>query len=81
VATKIPTVRGDVLILQTERGTKIHAVGRVTTAAQEDFHKSEPAPIYVVDHAEAVAVARTLVAPGRRVFLVRLDSDEWSEIT
>jgi hypothetical protein len=77
---RIPTQLGDVLILQTERGVKIHAVGRITKNGQQDFHHVEPTPLYIVDHDEAVAVARTLVAPGRRIFLVKIDSDEWSEV-
>jgi hypothetical protein len=55
---------GDVLILETEKGVKIYAVGRVTKAGKEDFHGAKPAPLYVVDHAEAVTVAQTVVAPG-----------------
>ena len=78
---RMPTQLGDVLILQTERGVKIHAVGRVTNAGQQDFHHMEPAPTYIVDHDQAVAVARTLVAPGRRIFLVKLDSGNWSEVS
>jgi hypothetical protein len=70
---------GDVLILQTEKGLKIHAVGRVTKQSQEDFHGAQPAPLYVVDHAEALAVARTVVAPGGRIYLVKIDGDEWAE--
>jgi hypothetical protein len=31
-AMRIPTQPGDVLILQTEKGVKIHAVGRVADA-------------------------------------------------
>ena len=78
---RIPTQLGDVLILQTERGLKIHAVGRVTKAGQSDFHSATPAPIYVVDYDEAVAVAQTLIAPGRRLFLVKIDrEDDWSEL-
>ena len=68
---RIPTQLGDVLILQTEQGVKIHAVGRVIKSGQQDFHHIEPPPLYVVDHDETLTVARTLVAPGRRIFLVR----------
>jgi hypothetical protein len=71
---------GDVLILQTEKGLKIHAIGRVTKKGQEDFHRAQPSPIYVVDHPEALAVARTLVAPGGRIYLVKIDGDEWAEV-
>jgi hypothetical protein len=34
----------------------------------------------VVDHDEALTVARTLVAPDRRIYLVKLDSGDWSEV-
>jgi hypothetical protein len=76
----IPTQLGDVLILQAESGVTIHAVGRDTKAGQQDFHHIEPAPIYVVDFAEAVARARPLVAPDQRIFLAKIDSDLWSEL-
>jgi hypothetical protein len=79
MARPVPTQPGDVLILQTERGVKIHAVGRVATAGQQDFH-AQATPLYIVDHAEALAAARTLAMPGRRMFLLRIDSDEWSEL-
>jgi hypothetical protein len=79
-AMQMLTQIGDVLILQTERGVKIHAVGRVIKAGQQDFHRVEPGPVYIVDHVEAVAVARTLVTPGRRIFLVRVDSGSWSDV-
>ena len=74
-----PTKLGDVLILRTATGVKIHAVGRVTRDGQQDFH-AEPAPRYIVDHDEAVAVAQTLVRPGGRIFLINLDNGDWSEI-
>lgn len=77
---RVPTRLGDVLILQTQTGVKIHAVGRVTRNGQQDFH-AEPVPLYIVDHDEAVAVAQTLVAPDRRIFLITLDSGDWSEVS
>jgi hypothetical protein len=76
---RIPTQAGDVLILQTEKGVKIHAVGRVARRGQQDFH-AELSPVYVVDHDEALTVAQTLVAPGRHIYLVKLDSGDWSEV-
>src|SRR4051794_33866162 len=79
-AMRIPTQPGDVLILQTEKGVKIHAVGRVARRGQQDFH-AEMSPVYVVDHGEAIAVAQTLVAPERRIYLVKLDSGNWSEVS
>jgi hypothetical protein len=78
---QIPTERGDILILQTRQGFRIHAVGRVTTRGQQDFHGAKPAPIYIVDHQEAITAARVLAAPGRRIFLVTMDTHEWSEVS
>jgi hypothetical protein len=75
----MPTQPGDVLILQTEKGLKIHAVGRVTRGGQEHFH-AVPPPRYIVDHAEALAVARTLVAPSRHIYLVKIDRVDWAEL-
>lgn len=68
------------LILETGRGLKIHAVGRVTNANQRDFHRANPAPIYVIEHTEAVTLAQTLVSRGGRIFLVKIDKDRWSEL-
>jgi hypothetical protein len=59
---------------------KIHAVGRVTRRDQQDFHAAARPPLYIVDHGEAAAVAQAMVKPGRRIFLVKLDCGEWSEI-
>ena len=71
----IPTQLGDVLILETERSLKIHAVGPVTRDGQQDFHHTEP-PIYIVDHDEALAVAEAIAGPGRRVFWLKVDNGE-----
>jgi hypothetical protein len=79
-AMRIPTEIGDVLILQTEKGVKIHAVGRVTRRGQQDFH-AEPTPLYIVDHDEAMTAARVMLAPGRRIFLLNLETDEWSQVS
>jgi hypothetical protein len=75
----IPTPPGDVLVLQTERGVKIQAVGRVTRRGQEHFRAVLP-PRYIKIYAEAFAVARTLVAPGRLIYLVKIDRIDWAEI-
>ena len=50
---RLPTQIGDVLMLQTERGIKIHAVGRVTKHGQQDFH-AQQTPVYIVEHAEVI---------------------------
>jgi hypothetical protein len=77
---RMATRPGDVLILQTEKGLKVHAVGPVTKKGQQDFHRAHQSPIYVVDHDEALAVARTLVAPDGQIYLVKVDNDDWSEV-
>jgi hypothetical protein len=80
-AMQLPTMRGDVLILQTGKDLRIHAVGRVTEKGQADFHRAKLAPVHIVNYDEAVAAAQALVTPGRRIFLVNIDSaDQWSEI-
>lgn len=80
VAKQWPTEIGDVLILKTSQSYTVFAVGSVATAGQHDFSHSEPAR-YVSTHAEAVATAKALVAPGARIYLLDIDTAEWSEIS
>jgi hypothetical protein len=77
---RIPTLRGDVLILETESGIKIHAVGPVTTDGQQDFH-AQPSVKYIKNRDAALREARALVAPGRRIYLLNLDHGNWSEVS
>jgi hypothetical protein len=35
---------------------------------------------YANDHAAAVAEAKALVAPGRKILLQNIDTNDWSEI-
>jgi hypothetical protein len=79
-AMQMPTQRGDVLILETEKGVKIHAVGLVTRDGQQDFHAQMNVK-YLKDHAAAMGEANALVVPGRRIFLRNLDSGDWSEVS
>jgi hypothetical protein len=73
----IPTRVGDVLILRTSRSFTTHAVGQVSQDGQQDFHKANVK--HVSNRAAAVAEAQALVAPGRRIFYLNLDTGEWSE--
>jgi hypothetical protein len=75
----IPTQVGDVLILQTNHPSAIYGVGRVSQDGQQDFHGGVKVD-HLRDRAAAVAKAKALVQPGRRIFLVNLDSGGWSEI-
>jgi hypothetical protein len=79
VATRLATRRGDVLVLLTTRSFTVHVVGLVSTDGQQDFHTCTNVK-YVLDHAAAIAEAKTLVKPGRRILLRDIDTDRWSEI-
>ena len=76
----IPTLIGDVLILETKTGVKIHAVGLVTEDGQQHFHAQRHVR-YVNSRVAAIGQARALVLPGRRIFLLTLESGDWSEVS
>jgi hypothetical protein len=75
-----PTEIGDVLILRTSRSYTVYAVGSVITAGQHDFGHSEQVR-HVNTHAAAVSVAKAIVAPGGRIYLLNIDTAEWSPIS
>ena len=77
---RIPTHRGDVLILWTAQSYSVHAVGRVSMDGQQDFRSSEASLKYKVDHAAAIAQAKALVLPGGRIFFRNIDTGDWNEI-
>jgi len=77
----IPTQIGDVLILRTNNRTlSIHAVGPVAKDGQQDFERQRNVK-YLGGDIAAMAEARALVEPGRRIFLRNIDTGEWSEIS
>ena len=76
---RIPTQIGDVLILQTTHSFTMHVVGRVTKNGQQDYEKPEKVE-YESDWARALAAAKALAVPGRRIFVRNLDTGDWSEI-
>jgi hypothetical protein len=78
--TRIPTQRGDVLILRTVHSFTIHVVGSVSKDGQQDF-ESQTNLKFESDRAAAVAEAKALVAPGRRIFFRNIDTGDWSEIS
>ncbi len=80
MADRIPTHRGDVLILRTTQSYSVHAVGRVSRNGQQDFG-SEANVTYETDNAVAIAQAKALVLPGRRIFFRNIDSGDWYEIS
>jgi uncharacterized membrane protein len=82
----IPTRVGDVLIVGTTQSYTTHAVGLVSQNGQQDFDTYMHAHVavnvqHVTDRAAAIALAKTLVAPGRRIVFHNLDTGEWSEIS
>jgi hypothetical protein len=79
-STRIPTQVGDVLILQTDHPSAIYAVGRVSKDGQQDFRGGVNVQ-HVNNRAAAVAKAKALVIPGRRIFTWNLDTRKWSEIS
>jgi hypothetical protein len=74
-----PTEIGDVLILRTSLSYTVYAVGSVTTAGQHDFSHSQQVR-HVKTHAEAVKTAKAIVAPHGRIYLLDIDTTEWSQI-
>ena len=80
VVKHLPTEIGDVLILRTSVSYTVYAVGRVTTAGQTDFSHGQP-PHHVATYAEAVKAAKAIVAPRGRIYLLDIDTGEWSEIS
>jgi hypothetical protein len=76
----IPTQAGDVLILWTDQSFTIYAVGLVSADRQQDLHSGVNVQ-HISDRAAAVAKAKALVQPGRRIFLRNIDSGIWSEIS
>jgi hypothetical protein len=79
MAKPIPTKIDDVLVLCTKQSFTLHVVGKVLRDGQQDFCK--PGEVsYIGDRDEAMVLARSLVARGRRIFIVDIDTHQWSEI-
>ncbi len=76
---RIPTQPGDVLILSTDQSFTVYAVGLVTKDGQQEFdtHMSVK---YDRARRAAVADAKALVVPGRRIYVRNIDTGAWSEI-
>jgi hypothetical protein len=79
MSQRIPTKPGDILILQTTQSYTVYAIGRVSKDGQQDFQGATDVK-YENDHTAAVAQAKALAVPDRRIFLQNIDTDEWSEI-
>jgi hypothetical protein len=77
---RIPTEVGDVLILRTEQTFSIHAIEVVTKAGQQDC-RGQVHVTYVRNDEEALTEARAMCVPGRRIFILDIDSGDWSQIS
>jgi hypothetical protein len=75
-----PTRIGDVLILWTAGSFTAYAVGQVFTDGQRDFSAQTHAKVER-DGAAAVALAKTILVPGHRIFIRNIDKDVWSEVS
>jgi hypothetical protein len=80
MAERIPTQVGDILILRTARTFATHAVGQVPKDGQQDLHAQRNVK-HVQDRAAALAEAKAMVGPGRRIFFLNIDTGDWSEIS
>jgi hypothetical protein len=80
MAKRIPTRLGDVLILRTEQSFSIYAVGPVYKYGQQDF-RGQTNMKYVNGPQAAIAEAKSIVIPGRRIFVLNIDTADWSEIS
>jgi hypothetical protein len=80
MAKQRPTEIGDVLILRTGLSYTAYAVGPVVTAGQQDFSHSQQVK-HITTLEEALQAAQALVANKGRIYLLDIDTADWSEIS
>jgi hypothetical protein len=80
VTNRIPTRVGDVLILTTNKSYRVHVVGLVSKDGQQDFRHQE-GMTYASTLANALVDAKALLVPGRRIFLLDVDTRVWTKIS
>ena len=80
MATSMPTQPGDFLILRTVKSFRTHALGPVRTHGQQDFNRQRDVR-HVADLTEAIAMARLLLASGRQIYLLDIDTRDWSIVS
>ena len=81
MAKRRPTEIGDVLILRTTQTYTVYAVGSVSKKGQQNFGHQQAAVHYVKSRDEAVTIAKAIVAPKGRIYLLDIDTADWSEIS
>ena len=62
MAKRVPTSRGDVLVLHSE-SIPTYAIGIVSQDGQQDFHRTTNVR-YLIDRIAALAEARARIEPG-----------------
>ena len=81
MAERMPTQPGDVLILWTSRSFTTYVLGCVCQDGQQDFMTHQTNLQCLTNSASAMAQAKAIATPGRRIFLRNLDTGEWSEVS
>jgi hypothetical protein len=74
--SRMPTRRGDVLILASSQTFRMYAVVTVSADGQQDFGTGINGA-HFRELAAALKVAKDLVALGRSVYLVNIDTGDW----
>ena len=74
--SRMPTRRGDVLILATTQTFTMYAVVTVGVDGQQDFGTGISGG-HFSELTAAVKRARDLAGPGRSVYLVNIDTSDW----
>ena len=77
---RIPTRRGDVLILAASQTFSTYAVAMVDEDGQQDFGSGFNGR-YLVSLQDAVKQAKTVVVPQGRIYLMNIDAGEWAIIS
>ena len=76
MADPMPTVIGDVVILH-NNSIPTHTVGAVSENGQQTLKANTSE---ARGRAAAEATARTLVIPGRRIYIKNTDTGAWAEL-
>jgi hypothetical protein len=76
----IPTQRGDVLILMTILRPASYALAMVSIDGQQDFGAGYNV-MNVPDFTLAMKQAKALVLPGCRIYVLNVDTGEWTLIS
>jgi len=74
---RMPTQRGDVLILAATQSFSTYAVAMVYKDEQQDFGNGFNGR-YLASLPEAMKEAKALVMPPGRIYLINIDTGDWA---